>query len=110
MGRFRDSENGKPINSLADYTTDEGETIRFSNARELADFATRSPQAQTGFIEQMFKQVVKQPMLAYGPDLMKQLHQSFVSSGFNMRKLLGDITVVSALHGVEKPAVSPKKS
>ena len=102
VGRFRTEENGRSIDAVGDYTTDEGETIRFQGARDLAEFAVGSEHAQHAFIEQLFHQVVKQPMLAYGPEVMSQLRQSFVESEFNLRKLLVDIASLSALHGLEK--------
>lgn len=102
VGRFRTSDNELPINAVSEYTTDEGQTIRLAGARDVAEFAARSDQAQNGFIEQLFHQVVKQPMLAYGPDVMGRLRLSFIASDFNMQKLLVEIATLSALHGVEK--------
>ena len=49
-------------------------------------------------------------MLAYGSDVMDRLRQSFVASGFNVQKLLVDIATLSALHGIEKPTSSRKKT
>ena len=49
-------------------------------------------------------------MLAYAPDVMDRLRQSFVASGFNMQQLLVDIAAVSALHGIEKTQPTGKKS
>jgi hypothetical protein len=79
-----------------------------TGARDLAEFAAGSEQAQQGFIEQLFHQVVKQPWLAYGPDVMSHLHRSFLASGCNVRQLLVEISVVSALHGVEIPSPHPR--
>ncbi len=110
VGRFRTSENDRLIDAAAEYTTDEGRKIRLTGARDLAQFAATSEQAQNGFIEQLFKQVAKQPMLAYGSDVMDRLRESFVASDFNMQKLLTDIAAVSALHGVETPIAALKKS
>jgi hypothetical protein len=110
VGRFRTRENDRLIDAAAEYTTDEGETISLTGARDLAQFAASSEQAQNGFIEQLFKQVAKQPMLAYGSDVLDRLRQSFVSSDFNMQKLLADIATVSALHGLEQPVADRKKS
>jgi len=104
VGRFRTREGERPIDAVSDYTTDDGETIRLTGARDLAQFAAGSEQAQNAFIEQLFNQIVKQPMLAYGPDVLNHLRQSFVASGFSMKKLMADIAAVSALHGSEKPA------
>ncbi len=103
VGRFRTSDNEKPINAVSDFTTDDGQTIRLAGARDVAEFATASEQAQNGFIEQLFHQVVKQPMLAYGFDVKQRLRLSFIASDFNIQKLLVEIATISALHGVEKP-------
>ncbi len=110
VGRFRTSEGDRPIDAVSNYTTDDGETIRLTGARDLAQFAANSEQAQNAFIEQLFNQIVKQPMLAYGPDVLNHLRQSFVESGFNVKKLLVDIATTSALHGMEKTTPSRKKT
>src|SRR6266568_3200534 len=102
VGRFRTSEGDRPIDAVSNYTTDDGETIRLTGARDLAQFAAGSEQAQNAFIEQLFNQIVKQPMLAYGPKVLNHLRQSFIDSGFNVKKLLVDIATVSAVHVMEK--------
>ena len=102
VGRFRTSEGDRPIDAVSNYTTNDGETIRLTGARDLAQFAAGSEQAQNAFIEQLFNQIVKQPMLAYGPKVLNHLRQSFIDSGFNVKKLLVDIATVSAVHGMEK--------
>jgi len=104
VGRFRTREGDRSIDAASDYTTDDGQTIRLTGARDLAEFAAGSAQAQNAFIEQLFHQLVKQPILAYGPHVLNHLRQSFVASGFNVRKLLVDIAAVSALHGMEQAA------
>jgi hypothetical protein len=103
VGRFRTSEGDRPIDAVSDYTTDDGETVRLTGARDLAQFAAGSEQAQNAFIEQLFNHIVKQPMLAYGPNVLNHLRQSFIASGFNVKKLMVDIATISARHGVEKP-------
>jgi len=103
VGRYRTTEKDRAIDAVSDYTTDDGETVRLTGARDVAQFAVGSEQAQNAFIEHLFNQIVKQPMLAYGSDVLNHLRQSFVASGFNVKKLLVDIVTVSALHGVEKP-------
>ncbi|MBI2947137.1 MAG: DUF1592 domain-containing protein, partial [Verrucomicrobia bacterium] len=109
VGRFRTREGDRPINAASDYTTDAGETIRLTGARDLANFAANSEQAQNGFIEQLFHHVVKQPILAYGANALPNLRRSFVESGFNIRRLLVEIAAVSALHGVEMTAKPSKR-
>ena len=110
VGRFRTREGERDIDSVSDYSTDDGETIRLTGARDLAVFAANSAQAQNGFIEQLFHQVVKQPILAYGPEVSKQLRQSFIESGYNVQKLLIEIASISALHDTEKTTPPKKKT
>lgn len=109
VGRFRTHEKDKAIDAVSDYVTDEGKTVRLTGARDVAEFAVNSEQAQNAFIEQLFNQVVKQPMLAYGADVMPRLRESFVASEFNVQKLLVEIVGVSALHGVETAVQTAKK-
>lgn len=97
VGRFRTTENGKPVNPVSDYITDEGEKVRLSGARDVAEFAVGSDLAQNGFIEQLFHQIVKQPMMAYGHEQMDRLRQSFAASGYNIQKLAVEIATLAAL-------------
>lgn len=110
VGRFRTRENERPIDAASDFPTDEGENIRLTGARDVAVFAATSEQAHYSFIELLFHQVVKQPMLAYGPEVMSQLHRSFVQSQFNIQKLVVDIATLSALHGLERTSPTRRKS
>jgi hypothetical protein len=110
VGKFRLLENDKPINAVSEYITDEGTAVKLTGARDVAEFAVSSEHAQNGFIEQLFHSVVKQPMRAYGPDVMDRLRQSFVASEFNVQKLLVDIATISAMQGIEKPTSTKKKS
>ena len=104
VGRFRTRENDHVINAASEYVTDDGQAIHLNGARDVAEFAITSEQALNGFIEQLFNQIVKQPMLAYGLEVKDRLRQSFVASEFNLQKLLVDIASISALQGIEKNA------
>ncbi len=106
VGRFRQREGERPINAVSDYETAEGERIRLTGARKLAEHAAADPRAHRGFLEQLFHQVVKQPVLAYGDDIMEDLHRSFVASEFSIREALVEIIKVTALHGSTSPASS----
>ena len=97
VGRFRTSEHDRPVDPVSDYLTDDGQIIHLAGARDVADFALGSEKAQSGFVEQLFHHVVKQPVLAYGPDTLNRLRESFVKSGFNMQELLVEIATISAL-------------
>jgi hypothetical protein len=109
VGRFRTSERDRPIDAASDFQSDDGQTIRLTTARDVAAYAVGSEQAQDAFLEQLWHQVVKQPMLAYGADVMTHLRQSFVASEFNLQQLLVEISAVSALHGVGEPVQTARK-
>lgn len=103
VGRFRTKDGSRPVNAASDYTTDDGAIVKLSGARDVAEFAVKSEHAQDAFIEQLFHQIVKQPMLAYGADVPDQLRAGFVASSFNIQQLIVDIATLSARHGIEKP-------
>jgi Protein of unknown function (DUF1592)/Protein of unknown function (DUF1588)/PA14 domain/Protein of unknown function (DUF1595)/Cytochrome C oxidase, cbb3-type, subunit III len=96
VGRYREKDNGKPVDSTGVYHSRSGKTITAKNARELADFLTESDEAQSAFVEQMFHSLVQQPIQAYGPHTLDDLRHSFAESGFNIRKLAVAIMTVSA--------------
>ena len=102
VGRFRTKEGNRPIDAVSEYTTDDGAKVRLTGARDVAEFAAGSDHAHNTFIEQLFHQLVKQPMLAFGPDVPDRLRRSFVASGFNVQRLLVDIAAISARHALEK--------
>jgi hypothetical protein len=110
VGRFRTIDHDRPIDAASEYTTDDGQVIRLTGARDVAEFAINSDQAQNAFIQQLFHHVVKQPLLAYGAGTLKQLRQAFVAADFNMQKLMTEIVSVSALREFEKPFASKVSS
>jgi hypothetical protein len=96
VGRFRTTENDKPIETAGEYVTDDGDKIRLSSPRDVAQFAIGSEQAHIAFIQELFHHVLKQPVEAYGPDTIEKLHDAFVKSGYNMQKLLVEIVMTDA--------------
>ncbi len=97
VGRYRTMDGTRPVNAVSEYMTDEGRTLKFRGARDLAQFAAGSSHAHEAFIEQLFHHLVKQPMLAYGTDVPARLRESFVRSGFNIRELMIEIATLAAL-------------
>jgi hypothetical protein len=101
VGRFRTRDKDQPVDPVSDYLTEDGQSVHLAGARDVAQFAVTSEEAQAAFIQHLFNHVVKQPLLAYGADTRTRLRESFAASGFNMRHLLVDIATLSALHGVK---------
>jgi hypothetical protein len=109
VGRFRTRDHDRPIDPVSEYTTEEGQVIRLSGARDVAAFAINSEQAQNSFIQQLFHHLVKQPLLAYGADTLKQLRQAFVAADFNMQKLLAEIVTMTALRDVGNSSTTGRR-
>jgi hypothetical protein len=93
VGRFRTQEDTRPIDASGGYLRQDGEQLTFTNARDLGKFLIDSPEAQAAFVERLFKDTIKQPILAYGPNEKERLRQYFVANNFHMRKLLGEMLV-----------------
>jgi hypothetical protein len=97
VGRFRTEEKDRPIDASGELTTLSGDLVRLTGARDLAEHAAASEEAHRGFVEQLFQHIAKQPAAAYGPQTSEQLTKSFAESGYNVRKLLLEISKVTAL-------------
>ena len=97
VGRFRAVERDKPIDATGSYRTLTGEEVEFHGARELAEFLAGSDEVHRSFVEQLFHQIVKQPVSAYGDERLEALKTAFVASEFNIQKLLIEILKASAL-------------
>ena len=50
LGRFRQSELGRPIDSSGLYLTTTGDEVRFSEGGDLARFLAGSPECQQAFV------------------------------------------------------------
>lgn len=100
VGRFRLSDNQKPINPESDFESFDGGTIRLRGPRDLSHQAITTPSARRGFVRQVFEGVVKQNPRAYGPGTLARLEKHFTHSGYHIRKLLVEIHTLAALEAV----------
>ena len=96
VGRFRQEENGRPVDASGFYQQVSGDKPEFNGVRELAEFLAGSSEAHAAFSERLFQYAVKQPVQAYGLGKREQLRQLFVENEFNINKLLVEIAKVSA--------------
>jgi hypothetical protein len=99
VGRWRTSENDKPIDTAGQYVTVEGRTLDVASARDVANFAATSPSAHRAFVTQLFRQMIKQNPAAYGADSIESLRLQFADDDFNMQHLVVSIAVRAATHG-----------
>lgn len=96
VGRFRVKERDKIIDSAGRYTTRSGKVVSFKGSRELADYLVSSEDAHQAFVSRAFQHFVKQPIAAYGPDMLNNLTATFKKKNFNIRELLIEIAVIAA--------------
>ena len=109
VGRVRATDNKKPVDAVSDYTTSDGNVIKLTGARDVATHAAESLSGQTGFVRNLFQELVKQPPAAYSPELLGQLTQKFRADNFHVRNLAIEVAVVAALRPtVTAPAPSSR--
>jgi hypothetical protein len=101
VGRFRDQDHNRPIDSTGAYLTRAGETKHFAGARDLAEFLAGSEEVQTAFVEQLFRHLAKQSVRAYGPKALTDLQETFAKNGYSIRKLTVEAATTAALQGKE---------
>ena len=97
VGRVRATDNRKPVDAVSDYTTPDGNVIKLTGARDVAALAAESLSGQTGFVRNLFQEMVKQPPAAYSPELLRQLTEKFRADRFHVRNLAVEVAVVAAL-------------
>lgn len=98
IGRWREEDRGKPVNSKSDFKTDDGRVLALSSARDVAEFAANTPSAHRTFIEKLFHHLVKQPVRAYGHDEMETLRQAFEQGGLQIPNLIKQIALTTVAH------------
>lgn len=96
VGRYRMEDNGKPIDSSGSYVTRSGERKAFANARDLAEFLANTDEAPAAFVDQLFHNLIQQPIRAYGLQTPDQLREGFRNYQFNIRRLMIEVAVVAA--------------
>ncbi len=102
LGRFRQEERGKPVDTSGWYVNRFEEEEEFDGVGDLAQYVASSEEAQGTFVEQLFHYLVKQPIRAYGVEAPTRLKEAFASEGLNIKRLIVRIASETAL-GPKKP-------
>ncbi|MFO0809074.1 MAG: DUF1592 domain-containing protein [Gemmataceae bacterium] len=110
VGRFRATENGKPVDTTGSYLTRSGAVVTFAGVRDLAKFLADSPEAHDAFVEQVFHNLVKQPVRAYGREKPAELRKYFTENGYSIRKLMVEIATAAAIEEPRTKNQEPKKN
>lgn len=106
VGRWRDTENGIPIDSISDYETEDGEVVRLTGPRDIAELAVSSKAAHRAFVQQLFQHLTKQAPAAYGPDVLADLVDAFEEDQFHIQNLMVRIAVMASRHGVDSAPIA----
>lgn len=109
IGRIRTEENGQKVDDTGSYLSRAGKLVKFTGARDLADFLAESEETHAAFVEKLFHHLVKQPVRAYGPQTLPDLQRAFEKQEFNIRKEMVEIMAATALKAAT-PSVSPSSA
>lgn len=99
VGRYRNEEQGRPVDATGAYRTRSGEIVKFSGVRELAAFLADSEETHSAFVEQLFHYLVKQPIRAFGSTELSAWQEFLAKNNFNVRRLMIEIMATTALKG-----------
>lgn len=109
VGRYRDEENGKPIDATGNYESREGRIGEFTGARQMAEFLATSDETASAFVRQLFHYLVKQPAAAYGADTQQILETAFREHDFHIRQLAIEIAVLASQDVEKRPDAGPSR-
>jgi hypothetical protein len=97
IGKVRQADNGKPVDASGAYRSKSGALVKFSDAKDLAQYLANSDDAQSAFVEKLFLNVAKQPPMAYGTTKLADLEHSFAKNRYSIRSLLVEMVTSTAL-------------
>lgn len=96
-GNLRTEDNGVPVDATGSYLARTGKEYKFTDARDLANFLADSEEVHGAFTEKLFHHTVKQPIRAFGTRTLSKLEQTFKANDFNMRRLMIEMAVLTAV-------------
>ena len=97
VGRFRRDDQGKPVDATGAYITRTGDRKTFADIRDLAEFLAATDETHAAFVDQLFHNLIKQPIRAYGLQTPDELRAAFATHQFNIRQLMVEIATTAAL-------------
>lgn len=109
IGRWRTKDNNKPVNPISDFADELGKTVHLTGPRDIVNYVADNAAGHRAFIRHLFNHTVKQPIPAYGPNVVEQLQQGFAASGCHIQKILAEIALIAALDGVPDQVLPAKR-
>ncbi len=95
VGRWRTRDNNKPVNTVSEFATHEGQLVRLSGPRDIANYVASNPGGHRAFIRHLFHHLVKQEPSAYGVRTLDKLQHDFAANGCNIQRLMVDIAILA---------------
>lgn len=105
IGRFRQEDNGRPVDSSGGYVTREGEEFTFQGGGDLSRFLVNSPECRNAVVERVFHHFAKQPIRAFGNDFLSARSADLIEHNGSLPHLLVEIATESAVYQREHPTV-----
>jgi hypothetical protein len=106
VGRFRSRDQEKPVDATGAYITRTGEKKSFRDIGELAGFLATSDETHAAFVDQLFHNLIKQPIRAYGLQIPDELRTVFAAHQYNIRELMIEIAIVAATYSAPASSLS----
>ena len=108
VGRLREKDNAKLIDSNGWYVARDGKKVTLENASGLGRYLANSPDAHRAFTEHLFHHLLKQPTRAYGVDTLEKMTLYFEKNSLNMRQLAAEMARMACTEktGVKSQEVS----
>ena len=108
VGRLREKDNAKLIDSNGWYVARDGKKVTLENASGLGRYLASSPDAHRAFTEHLFHHLLKQPTRAYGVDTLEKMTLYFEKNSLNMRQLAAEMARMACTEktGVKSQEVS----
>jgi Protein of unknown function (DUF1588)/Protein of unknown function (DUF1592) len=96
VGKYRDKDNGKPVDATGGLFDRSGKMVKLVGAPALAKFVASSPDVHRAFAEQVFHHAAQQPIRAYGATAMAELTDRFAKGHFDVRLLFAEAATLAA--------------
>ena len=95
VGKIRLIDNNKPVDTSGSYTNSKGETVKFNDINDLANYIANNPDSHAAFVEKLFQYFTKQPIRAYGKDALPNLVAQFKKDNYNIRSLIVNVMMTA---------------
>ncbi len=101
VGRWRETDNGRAINTASDFYDDDGGKVPITGPADVAQFAIGSESARQSFIHHLFHHMVKQPVAAISGEGLSDLEKHFTENKYSIRHLIVESAMIDTMRGTD---------